>query len=97
MHIRIVLEAFSFIVQFLPFQSRGTFLTRKVPLVRSKCQTVGKPPLKTTPNHEYRTRSGSDGMLPFNLSPGSGRYHHATRAARVGTPVRSRFCNAAPR
>ena len=26
---------------------------------------------------------------------GSGRYHHATRAARAGTPVRSRFCKAA--
>jgi hypothetical protein len=23
----------------------------------------------------------------------SGRYHHPTRAARAGTPVRSRFCN----
>jgi hypothetical protein len=27
------------------------------------------------------------------LSVGSGRYHHPTRAARAGTPVRLRFCN----
>jgi hypothetical protein len=26
------------------------------------------------------------------LSVASGRYHHPTRAARAGTPLRSRFC-----
>ncbi len=27
---------------------------------------------------------------------GSGRIHHPKRAARLGTPVRSRFCNESP-
>src|SRR5438128_2473153 len=33
--------------------------------------------------------SGCNTQLAF----GSGRIHHPTRAARAGTPVRSRFCN----
>jgi hypothetical protein len=57
----------------------------------------------------YRTRSGSDGVLSSTLlcvmlfpsrlhetgkfSLRSGRIHHLTRAARAGTPVRSRFRN----
>jgi hypothetical protein len=28
---------------------------------------------------------------PFEVNPLAGRYHHPTRAARVGTPVRSQF------
>jgi hypothetical protein len=47
-----------------------------------------------------RTESGSDRMLAlkkryhqyFQLSLGSGRIHHPKRAARLGNPVRSRFC-----
>ena len=43
----------------------------------------------------YRTASDSD--RPFIKSVGrqqkAGRYHHPKRAARLGTPVRSRFCN----
>ena len=46
----------------------------------------------------YRTASDSD--RPFIKSVGrqqkAGRYHHPKRAARLGTPVRSRFCNDGP-
>jgi hypothetical protein len=55
----------------------------------------------------YRTGSGSDRIQALNpyyrssaseiidcrLNIGSGRYHHPSLAARLGTPVRSRFCN----
>jgi hypothetical protein len=43
-----------------------------------------------------RCRSLPVELLPsrhFNLFPASARYHHPTRAARAGTPVRSRFCS----
>src|SRR5258707_1050637 len=42
----------------------------------------------------YRIPSDSEGMPQLKLRLGSGRNHHPRRAARAGTPVRSRFCNA---
>jgi hypothetical protein len=36
-------------------------------------------------------RLKSSEMVKLRLDPA--HYHHPTRAARVGTPVRSRFCN----
>jgi hypothetical protein len=35
-------------------------------------------------------------IIDRGLNVGSGSYHHPTRAARAGVPVRSRFCNDSP-
>ena len=58
-----------------------------------------------TAKRRYRTRNSSDGIisatlaiirewqLSLSLSVASGCILHPTRAARAGTPARSRFCN----
>jgi hypothetical protein len=39
-----------------------------------------------------RTNFGSGRLFRIDrIGRGAGRFHHPTRAARVGTPVRSRF------